>query len=294
MKISQLLISVLVLLLSGAAIMYSADQQKVMEAVTTTHGAGQQVDASSATGLRKLNLELDAERGTAASERAEEVKAAEATRVEMRDSAVKRDEIQAKLEEHKASLDGVRAEVKAMRAMVNKLSKEYSAELEKLKIPGKIEVPDSEDFTAVVDAIKTVVDGESKRKEEIGAQLAEIQTLRTAKTEELAKEKVELARLTAINEKFFTDYSKNDDEYPLLAVDARWKFVVFNAGKESGLVPGDATPVLVKRGGVVITPVRIIAVSNGMVVAEYDPRKLMPGVRPELGDRAFRVKPLGN
>ena len=67
-----------------------------------------------------------------------------------------------------------------------------------------------------------------------------------------------------------------------------------NSAKESGLVPGDATPVLVKRGGVVITPVRIIAVSNGMVVAEYDPRKLMPGVRPELGDRAFRVKPLGN
>jgi hypothetical protein len=145
-----------------------------------------------------------------------------------------------------------------------------------------------------MDGIKSVVEREEKRTAEINERLADWQTARTAATEKLAKEKVELNRLTAINDKFFSDYSKNDDEYPLLAVDSRWKFVVFNAGAESGLLPGDSTPVLVKRGGVVITQARILSVSNGVVVAEYDPKKLMPGVRPELGDRVFRVKPIGN
>ena len=115
MKISQLLASILVLLAGGAAIMYSSDQQKVMDVLIASHGGGQQVDASSATGLRKLNLDLDAERGTISSERAAAVKAAEAARVEMTDSNVKRNEAQAKLDEHKEALDGVRRNVQAMK-----------------------------------------------------------------------------------------------------------------------------------------------------------------------------------
>ena len=70
--------------------------------------------------------------------------------------------------------------------------------------------------------------------------------------------------------------------------------MVFNVGPESGLIAGDATPLLVKRGDVVVAPLRIVTISKGMVVAEYDPKQLVPGVRPEVGDRVFRVKPLGN
>ena len=121
MKISQLLASLLVLLAGGAAIMYSADQQKVMDVLIATHGGGQQVEASSSTGLRKLNQDLDAERGTVASERAAAVKAAEAARVEMRDSQVKRDEAQNKLNDHKENLDGVRRKYKAMNESVQEL-----------------------------------------------------------------------------------------------------------------------------------------------------------------------------
>ena len=80
----------------------------------------------------------------------------------------------------------------------------------------------------------------------------------------------------------------------MLAVDARWKFVVFNVGPDSGLVAGDANPMLVKRGNEVITALRIVTISKGMAVAEFDPAKLPAGVRPELGDRVFRVQPLGN
>ena len=49
-----------------------------------------------------------------------------------------------------------------------------------------------------------------------------------------------------------------------------------------------------KRGDEVITKVRIVTISKGMVVAEYDPAQLLPGVRPELGDRVFRDEPMGN
>ena len=293
MKISQLLASILVLLAGGAAIMYSSDQQKVMDVLIASHGGGQQVDASSATGLRKLNLDLDAERGTVSSERSAAVKAAEAARVEMMDSNVKRNEAQAKLDEHKASLDGVRRKVQAMKNSADELKVSLEAALKTVKASAALDVSDT-DTEAVLTAIRELVENEKKRTDELNEKLADWQAARKAATERLAKEQVELNRLTAINDKFFTDYSKNSDEFPLLAADSRWKFVVFQAGPDSGLVPGDATPLLVKRGGVVVAPLRIVSISKGMVIAEYDPKDLMPGVRPEVGDRAFRVKPLGN
>lgn len=294
MKISQLIASILVLLVSGAAIKYSSDQQKVMNVVTVTHGAGQQVEPSSATGLRKMNAELDAERGTISSERATAVKGSEAARVEMRDSIMKRDEVQTQLEGHQEELKGVRAEVKSTQQSVDALLEAFNAAVAELRAAEGMDVASDADYTTVMQAVKDVVDRENKRAEEAAALLADMQAARQAAIVKLAKEQAELNRLTAINEKFCEDYTKNDDEYPLLAVDSRWKFVVFSVGPESGLVPGDATPVLVKRGDVVIAQVRIVAIADNIVVAEYDPKKLTPGVRPELGDRAFRVKPLGN
>lgn len=294
MKISQLLASILVLLAGGAAIMYSADQQKVMDAVIAAHGGGQQVDANGATGLRKLNQDLDGERGTVSSERSAAVKAAEAARVEMMDNNTKRDEAQAKLDDHKASLAGVRRSVQAMTESVEKLRQSFNDSVAQISASDAVTVDASSDFATVMESIKNVVEQQEKRTEEITARLNDWKAERVAATEKLAKEKVELNRLTAINDKFFDDYSKNDDEYTLLAVDSRWKFVVFNVGPESGLIAGDTTPLLVKRGDTVIAPLRIVAISKGMVVAEYDPAQLQKGIRPELGDRVFRVKPLGS
>ena len=294
MKISQLLASIIVLLAGGAAIMYSADQQKVMDVLIAAHGGGQQVDASSATGLRKMNQDLDAERGTVSSERAAAVKAVEANRIEMRDSNTKRDEAQAKLDEHKASLSDVRAKVEAMNESVEKVRVAFNNALAEMKNTEGLTVDAGADFASVLESIKGVVEREEQRTQEINERLNDWQAARAAATEKLAKEKVELNRLTAINDKFFNDYSKNDDEFPLLAVDTRWKFVVFNVGPDSGLIAGDANPLLVKRGGEVITELRIVTISKGMVVAEFDPAKLPAGVRPELGDRVFRVEPLGN
>ena len=294
MKISQLLASILMLAAGGAAIMYSADQQKVMDVLIAAHGGGQQVDASSATGLRKMNQDLDAERGTVASERAAAVKAVEANRVEMRDSNTKRDEAQAKLDADKAELQTVRSKVEAMNESVEKVRVAFNTAVAELKNSEALSVDASADFATVLESIKGVVEREEKRTQEINERLNDWQAARAAATEKLAREKVELNRLTAINDKFFTDYTKNDDEFPVLAVDARWKFVVFNVGPDSGLVAGDANPMLVKRGNEVITALRIVTISKGMAVAEFDPAKLPAGVRPELGDRVFRVQPLGN
>lgn len=294
MKISQLLVSILVLLAGGAAIKYSADQQKVMDVVIATHGGGQQVDNSSSTGLRKLNQDLDAERGSISSERAAAVKSAEAARVEMRDCRMKRDEAQATLDGHKAELEGLERKVESVNKSVEELRASLQKALDEVRASASLDVSASADSEAVLDAIRAIVDREQKRTEELTQRLNDWQAARTAATEKLAREKVELNRLTAINDKFFTDYTKNDDEYPLLAADSRWKFVVFKVGPDSGLVAGDATPLLVKRGDVVVTPLRIVTISKGLVIAEFDPKQLMPGVRPEVGDRVFRVKPLGN
>lgn len=146
MKISQLLASILMLAAGGAAIMYSADQQKVMDVLIAAHGGGQQVDASSATGLRKMNQDLDAERGTVASERAAAVKAVEANRIEMRDSNTKRDEAQAKLDADKAELQTVRSKVEAMNESVEKVRVAFNTAVAELKNSEALSVDASADF----------------------------------------------------------------------------------------------------------------------------------------------------
>ena len=87
---------------------------------------------------------------------------------------------------------------------------------------------------------------------------------------------------------------KNGDEFALLAVDMRWRFVAFKVGTDSGLVAGDSTPLLVKRGPIEVVKLRIVSISNGMAVAEFDPATLKPGVRPQVGDLVFRQKPIGS
>ena len=294
MKISQLLISILVLLAGGAAVMYSADQQKVMNALIATHGGGQQVDVSNATGLRKLNQDLDAERGTGATERSSAIKLTEAARVEMRDAITRRDEMQAQLDAHKEELKNVQADVKAMQASVDTLVNAFNEAMAEIKKSESVEVDASADFTAVLEAIKEAVKKLEETRDEQTKLLEDRNQERTKLIANLAALRVELARLTAINDKFVADYQKNDDEYPVLAVDGRWKFVVFNAGKDSGIVAGGSTPMLVKRGSEPIITLRVVSVSGGQVIAEYDVEQLPKGVQLEVGDKVFRQKPLGS
>lgn len=294
MKISQLALSIVLLLIGGAAVMYSADQQKVMELLVATHGGGQQVDASSATGLRKLNADLESEYSQVSVARTAALKEAEAARVEMRDRRDKRDDAAKQYEANQAQLDGVRSKVTAMNQSVEKLRLSFNEALGQLKAYESAGVAASENFIEVVESIKSVVEREDKRAEQLAQQLEENRMLREAASKSLAKESAELKRLNEINDRFFRDYSKNGDEYQLLAADTTWRFVVFNAGEEHGMIPGDATPLLLKRGADVVAPLRVVSVTGGMVIAEFDPKDLKGGMVPQPGDTVFRVKPLGH
>ena len=294
MKISQLVISILVVLLGGAVAMYSADQQKAMNIVTAAHGGGSQVSDADATGLRKANQELEAEAARVVGERSEAIKRSEAARVEMRDSRDKRNDAESKLKTDKQTLADTRKKVEAVNASVEQFRAAYNASLSQLRASGSVEVPASPSFADVMEAIKGVFDKELERTKTLTTQLEEQVTLREAAMQKLAKEKVELARLQGINDRFFKNYIHNADEFTILAADSHWRFVVFKAGADSGLIAGDSTPLLVKRGDTVITPIRIISIKDGLVIAEFDIDKLTAGMRPEIGDRAIRVKPLGH
>lgn len=293
MKVSQLVISLLVLLMGVGLIMYSADQQQVMDVLVATHGGGPQVADADATGLRKLNSDLDAEVARISGERSAAIEATEGARVEMRDARDKRNDAEAKLAADKAENEDLKLKVESATKSAVQLRDTYNAALSKLKAEGSLDA-DTSDLGALVEAVKAVVDRENARKKDLETQLEEEKVVREAATEKLAKEKVELNRINGINERFFKDYMKNGDEFALLAVDMRWRFVAFKVGADSGLVAGDSTPLLVKRGPVEVVKLRIISIKDGMVTAEFDPKTLAPGVRPQVGDLVFRQKPLGS
>lgn len=293
MKVSQLVISILALLMGVGLVMYSTDQQQVMDVLTATHGGGSQVADADATGLRKLNSELDAEVARVSGERAAAIEATEGARVEMRDARSKRDDAVAKLDADKAENENLKTQVEAAVKAAEQLRDTYNTALARLKADGALDA-DTTDLGALVEAIKAVVDRENARKKDLETQLEEEKVVREVATEKLAKEKVELNRIVGINDRFFKDYMKNGDEFALLAVDMRWRFVAFKAGKDSGLMAGDSTPLLVKRGPVEVVKLRIISIKDGMVTAEFDPKTMAPGVRPQVGDLVFRQKPLGS
>lgn len=292
MKISQLVLSLLILIGGGMLAMYSADQQKVMDLLVTTHGGGSQVTDADATGLRKLNTELDSEVARVSGERATAVNAAEAARVELRDMRDKCADAKAKYEKDQGELDEWRAKVDEMAKKVEALRASVSAAIEKVKGSSEMSISADSDFATVMENIKSVVERETATGKELTAKLEEAQAACEAVSKDLAAKQAELAKLKAANEQFFKNYSKNADEFALQGVDLRWKFVSFHAGKESGLVPGDATPLLLKRGGQVIAPLRIVRITEGLVVAEFDEKDLPAGTVPQVGDTVFRVKPL--
>lgn len=293
MKVSQLVISLLTLLMGVGLIMYSADQQQVMDVLVATHGGGPQVADADATGLRKLNSDLDAEVARISGERSAAIEATEGARVEMRDARDKRNDAEAKLAADKAENEELKVKVESATKTAVQLRDTYNAALSKLKAEGSLDA-DTSDLGALVEAVKAVVDRENARKKDLETQLEEEKVVREAATEKLAKEKVELNRINGINDRFFKDYMKNGDEFALLAVDMRWRFVAFKVGADSGLVAGDSTPLLVKRGPVEVVKLRIISIKDGMVTAEFDPKTMAPGVRPQVGDLVFRQKPLGS
>ncbi len=292
MKISQLIIAVIVAGLGVAGIKYSLDQSKIMDLLITTHGGGPLVEDMNATGLRKAKADITLEAATAATERAEAVKASESARIEMTDARNKRDDAKAQLDNDKQELEEWLPKAEQAEAKLAQLKEEYEKASADLKnIP---ELGDDTEVSAIMENLRNIVASAKETQQKLTEDLEAKAEVLKAATEKVAAETVEFERVKAINDNFFTNYSKNKDEYPIQAVDTRWNFVVFNVDKESGLVAGDTTPMLVKRGDALLCKLRIVSVTGGQVIAEFDPAQLPAGVRLEEGDLVFREKPLGS
>ncbi len=292
MKISHLIIVILVAGLGAAGIKYTLSQRDVMDVIITAHGGGPLVEDMNATGLRKARIDVDVQAATAATERADAVKASDSARLEMIDSLNNRNDSQSKLDRDKDELADWQGKVQRAHDRVKQIEAEFQAAVTELQ-----NVPDLGEETELgtaMEKLKTVVEQERERNKELVADLADKVAVREALTEKVARETAEHLHIKGINDKFFENYTKNKDEFEILAVNSRWNFVVFNVGKESGLVAGDSTPLLAKRGDTLLANLRIVSITSDQVIAEYDPAQVPAGLSIQVGDRVFRQKPLGN
>ncbi len=292
MKISQLITVVVVLGLGAAGVKYSLDQQSVMDLLVAAHGGGSLVDEADATGLRKASKDLDVSMADAAKSRSDAVNASESCRVEMRDARDKRNDAETELTTDKETLADWERRNEEINVKTEELRKTLEAYQNSLRGADILSFDSEVDAQEMLAKIKSYVEEESKRTAQLTSELEEKKVVRKAAEEKVAGTSADLAEQNAINNRFFDDYCHNADEFQILSVEPRWRVVVFAAGKDSRLVPGDATPLLVKRGDVLIGALRVVSVKDGMVVAEYKPEEL--NGLPAVGDTVFRKTAIGN
>lgn len=288
MKISVLIICLLTLGLGVATYVYTANQQATMKLLI---GASGGTDDANPTGLRLVNKELDVELATSSKERNEALKSAQDALVMMQMAAEARNSSENAMNSATSDRDDMVEKVKDMEARAEEI---HAQEAKMLKFLRSLPSMDDVDLGSAVEKLRTVVEEEAERNKTLTASLEEKTTLREAATKRAAETKAEAERLEGINDEFFKSYTKNEREYPVLAVDSRWKFIVFNVGEDSGLVVGDSVPMLVRRGDEAVVSLRIVNISGGQVIAEYNKDELPPGTQIRIGDIVFRQKPAGS
>ncbi len=289
MKIVPLTSIILIIGLGIFGYTLCSDQATTMNLAIGASGGSTDTEPS---GLRQTNKDLEVEVATISKERADSLKQQKDSFVMMQRAVEERDASERKLEENKEARSEWEDKVKEAQARVDEVNKEREAVMATLRsMPA---LGSDIDLASAVEKLASVVEEEKKNQEQMKKDLEEKGVVRQSATEKVAKAQAELDRMTAINEKFAREYTKNSDEFSILAVDPRWKFVVFNAGKDSGIVAGTSTPMLVKRGSEPVITLRIVSVTGGQVVAEYDIEQLPQGLQLEVGDKVFRQKPLGS
>ncbi|MBR5523622.1 MAG: hypothetical protein IKV82_09180 [Akkermansia sp.] len=289
MKIVPLTSIILVLGLGIFGYTLCSDQATTMNLAVGASGGSSDTEPS---GLRQTNKDLEIEVATISKERSDALKQQKDAFIMMQRAVEERDTAERKLADNKESLAEWEEKVKEAQARVEEVQKEREHILATLRTMPAL--GSDIDLATAVEKLASVVENEKKMEKQLTQDLEEKTEVRKIATEKVAKEQAELDRLVAINDQFFKDYTKNSDEYSILAVDPRWKFVVFNAGKDSGIVAGGSTPMLVKRGNDPIITLRVVSVNGGQVIAEYDAEQLPHGVQLEVGDKVFRQKPLGS
>ncbi|MBR5895061.1 MAG: hypothetical protein IKZ13_05930 [Akkermansia sp.] len=287
MKIAPLIAIIATLGLGVAGWMYSSQQQTTMKLVI-----GAAAGADGASGLKAVNQTLDGRMAAISGERKKALEASAEAHTLMQRSAEEFAEAEAEMKRQQAARDEMAERLKDAQARQAEIQAESDALLAFFRsMPALSSVSN---LSEAVATFEETVNTEKERSKTLSSDLDEKVTVREAAAKKVANETAELARLDGINRRFEEEYRKNDDEFTIMAVDTRWKFVVFNAGKDSGLVAGDSTPLLVKRGGAMIAKLRVMSVSAGQVIAEYNSDELPQGVSLEVGDRVFMQKPIGS
>ena len=244
-----------------------------------------------ATGMALTNKDLESQAALVAKKRSDAMKANEQALAMARKAQEDLDAAKYALEEHTGKLEDIKARI----AEAEKRYKELEAENERIiaalhSVPLLADVAPDEANSKIEEHVKDYDAKYDETKTQVDAKESE----RTKLTQEVGGLEVDLAGKLDINKRFMDTYRKNGDEFTIEAVDPQWHFVVFKAGEDSGLYAGDNSPLLVQRNGVAITTLRVVSVSGGQIVAEYDEKTLPRGVRLEVGDRVFRMKPLGS
>lgn len=287
MKIAPLIAIIVTLGLGVAGFMFSSQQQTTMKLVVGVAGGP---DGSG--GLKAVNQSLDGNVASISGERKKALEACAEAATMLQRSAEELAQAESELSSQESALADMKEKVKEAKSRQDEIQAELDALLAFFRsLPALSSVSD---LNEAVSTLESTVNEEKEKASTLSSELESKVTVRDAAAKKVATETAELERLDGVNRRFEEEYRKNDDEFTILAVDPRWKFVVFNVGKDSGIVTGDSNPLLVKRGDVMIAKLRVISISGNQVVAEFKSEELPAGVMLEVGDRVFMQKPIGS
>ncbi|MBR5213070.1 MAG: hypothetical protein IKV92_02310 [Akkermansia sp.] len=287
MKALPVILSVTVLGLSIGAWYYAAQQQDIMNMAVKVSGGNSAQDGMSAV-QREARSQSD-EASVAASEAAKKTREKYIALNGAGQAIEKREAAERQRDENISYRDGMAAELES--------TKERHADAQKRADEMLATMRELEDLSAVADlseAVETfqdVVKNAKEKKEELVPELESLVTAREAATKKVADETTELARLDKINRDFEANYRKNAQEYVVRVVDPARNIIIFTAAKDSGLVAGDTTPLIVKRNKTTIATLRVESIKNNEVVAKYT---VAPGQKIRVGDNIIHEKPHGS
>lgn len=287
MKIISYIPVALLAVLMIVGYQYASNQATTMRLlVDARSGLG-----SEPAGMTAVNKDLETEAATIAKTRADALKQNQEAQVMAQKAVEDMEAARRVAEDHKAEMESYKERIADLEARQEEYAAQNEEVLEKLR-----SIPGLED--ADMDSAVAMLDDKIKSGSEEFDAIAKEHEEALAKREELTKAvgelEVDLADKKAANERFWDAYRRNGTEYVIEAVDPQWHFVIFQAGEGSTFYPGDSTPLLVQRNGVHIAALRIVSVSGGKVVAEYDETLLPHGVRIEVGDHVIRKTPVGS
>lgn len=286
-KIISYIPLVLIVVLAFFGYQYAANQSTTVRMLVDARTGF----SSDPDGLTLLNRDLETEAATVAKKRADALKANEEAKVMAQKAREDMEAALSELEICKGKLEEIREKIAEARAKAKQIEEENERVLNALhSVPLLADVTPEEASGRIEEYLKEFETEYEKLSTDLERKVAE----RNKMTNEVGGLTVDLQNRTDANIRFMETYRRNGEEFVVTAVDPQWHFVVFSAAPGHGLFPGDPTKLLVHRNGVSITTVRVVSVSGGQIVAEYDEKTLPRGVQIEIGDRIFRQKPLGS